>query len=87
MADRLYKKILRHGQLEPMNSIAKKTGAIGKLKKTSSEEQNFDRDNNYYDQNDPFIDDEEIQVDKHRNQMDFVIAEYSDFASFEGSLS
>lgn len=47
----------------------------------------IDRDVNYYDQNDPFIDDEELQLDKHRNQMDFVIAEYSDFASFEGSLA
>lgn len=75
-----------HGQLEPLSKIAKKLGNKKNTKKDN--EENAEKDLNYYDQDDSFIDDEEvIQENKHKNQMRLVYAEYTDFNSFEGSLA
>lgn len=87
VTDGLYKKILMHGQLEPISKIAKKTGGKNRRKK-AFEGEPTEKDNNYYDQDDSFIDDEEeVPHNRHRQQMQLVYAEYADFNSFEGTLA
>ena len=76
----MYKKIVMHGQLESLGKIARKTGAA------SREED--EKDYNYYDQNDSWIDDEgDVPVVKNKAQMQLVCAEYGDFNGFEGGLT
>ncbi|EAR90461.2 hypothetical protein TTHERM_00113110 (macronuclear) [Tetrahymena thermophila SB210] len=84
ITDDLYKRILRYGQIENIQRIAKKSGAISKGEGTNV---NF-RDELYYDQNDPFIDDDEynntsVKV-SHRMQLAEVFID--DFRTFDGDL-
>ncbi|KAL4500524.1 hypothetical protein ABPG72_002948 [Tetrahymena utriculariae] len=84
ITDDLYKRILRYGQIENIQRIAKKSGAISKGEGSNV---NF-RDELYYDQNDPFIDDDEynntaVKV-SHRMQLAEVFID--DFRTFDGDL-
>jgi hypothetical protein len=53
----MLKRIVMHGQLESTAKIARKTGAASRCNHFNNLEQDFEKDYNYYDQNDSFIDD------------------------------
>jgi len=87
VTDVMYKKIVMHGQLESLGKIARKTGAASRSNPPSNSEEDVEKDYNYYDQNDSFIDDSaDMPAFKNRNQMRLVCAEYADFNGFEGGL-
>lgn len=58
VTDSMYKKIVMHGALESTNKIARRTGALRKGTKIEIILDDCEKDHNYYDQDDSFIDDE-----------------------------